>query len=148
MAKHSECAEAWRDQTGKHQNVGSVYYRGDTIYSYGRHFPMARLVPVAGVVVVFVTTDGYSGSTSAHLSVVREAVKAMTRFDVPKVLAKTPEEHATNLKAMYADARERDTKAEKARTNGDWHRRAAKEKREMAYRYAQLFGIIGHVDAD
>lgn len=143
MAKHIDCAEAWRDQTGKHQSVGTVFYRGDTIYSYGRHFPMARLVPVAGGVVVLVTTDGYSGSTSAHLGIVREAVKEMTRFDVPKVLAKTPEEHAANFQGMHAAAKELDGRAERARDHGDHYRKQAQGKRDMAKRYAKFFGLKG-----
>lgn len=142
MAKHSACAEAWRDQTGKTRDAGSVFYRGEVIYSYGRHFPMARLVRSPGGVVIFVTTKGYSGSTSAHLGIVREAVKAMERFDVPDVMAQDDIAHAANFRAMLADTQALIEQADRARTLGDHYRRKAEEKRRSAYRYAHLFGIV------
>ncbi len=144
MAKHIDCAEAWRDQTGKHRDVGTVFYRGDTIYSYGRHFPMARLVKAPnGETVVFVTTGGYSGTTATHLGIMRGAVKAMTSFDVPNVLAEAPEEHAANFQGMNAAAKELDGRAERARDHGDHYRKQAKDKRNMAKRYAKLFDLKG-----
>ncbi len=143
MAKFADVAAAWRDQTGRTCKAGNVFYRDEVIYSYGRHFPMARLVLApTGDLVVFVTTKGYSGSTSMHLGIVRDAVKAMERFDVPDVMAKTEAAHAANHKAMLADAVVIDGQASRARAGNEPHyERLAKARRDQAYRYAALFGM-------
>jgi hypothetical protein len=50
MATHNEVAHAWAHQTGRCHRGHHMFYEGDTIYSYGHHFPIARLAATrAGV---------------------------------------------------------------------------------------------------
>lgn len=49
----------------------SFWFRGDTIYSYGTHFPIARHLPNGAIAF---TTSSYSISTNRHVSVVRQAI--------------------------------------------------------------------------
>ena len=73
----SEIAHLWMHKaqgnaTNKQHNF---YFEGDTIYSYGSHFPIARHVEsAAGVPAVFFTTGSYSPTTSQHVSQVRQAI--------------------------------------------------------------------------
>lgn len=54
---------------------GNLYAEGDTIYSYGAHFPIARrVVDSRGGVSYLLTTRSYSVTTSGHVSSVRQAM--------------------------------------------------------------------------
>lgn len=58
----------------KDTEAGSMYYEGKTIYSYGRHFPIAVIhEDKKRGNVTFFTTRGYSNTTSGHISAVRSA---------------------------------------------------------------------------
>jgi hypothetical protein len=71
-------AHVWAQQTqeyGKNKQ-GNLYFRRDTIYSYGEHFPIARIVPRPhGQRVVYLTTRTYSNTTSGHVGAVRAALR-------------------------------------------------------------------------
>lgn len=49
---------------------GNVYFDGDTIYSYGRHFPIAKIV---GCMALY-NLNGYSNTTAHHKSDVYRAL--------------------------------------------------------------------------
>jgi hypothetical protein len=83
MATNSQVAHAWANKTGKHCRGSNFYYDGDTIYSYGGHFPIARHVDG----VVLFTTEGYSNSTAKHRSHASRACSHLTRFTVVDVTA-------------------------------------------------------------
>lgn len=73
-------AHVWAQQTqefGRSSN-GNFYFRGDTIYSYGTHFPIARFVTnAAGERAVLFTTDRNSVTTAQHISDVRGALRGL-----------------------------------------------------------------------
>jgi hypothetical protein len=54
--------------SGKGSNL---FIEGDTIYSYGYHFPIARRLPDGGY---WVNPDKYSRSTARHQSLVINAI--------------------------------------------------------------------------
>ncbi len=74
-----------QDEAGNRQ--GNLYFTGNTIYSYGPHFPIARHVTnEAGERAVLLTTATYSVTTSSHCSAVRSAIPSGIRvFRVPNV---------------------------------------------------------------
>jgi len=53
----------------------NIFIEGDTIYSYGRHFAMAKR---HGYNSYLFTTRGYSNSTAKHLSHLRRALSGAT----------------------------------------------------------------------
>ena len=53
---HDEVAHAWANQTHEAMRGCNVFFEGDTIFSYGHHFPIARIVTVP--------TPHHSGATS------------------------------------------------------------------------------------
>lgn len=62
---------------GKIRNGGAnnFYAEGDTIYSYGYHFPISRRVETNGGGVVYLFNPGrYSVTTSSHCAAVRAAI--------------------------------------------------------------------------
>lgn len=68
-----QVCHAWAHQRQEYARNGcqSLYFRGDTIYSYGSHFPIARHLPNGSIAF---TTQSYSVTTSGHKSSVRRAI--------------------------------------------------------------------------
>lgn len=105
----SMIAHEWAHGRDKKYARSNVFAESGTIYSYGRHFPMARFYSVAGGGrVVLFTSHGYSVSTARHLSYVRQAVRGSKMFTVDKVcnyaggdLSKV--EHKENHRKMLED---------------------------------------------
>lgn len=87
----SEIAHVWAYQRENGYTYGrtsreNIFFEGETIYSYGHHFPMARLTgkfDEYGVEYVLVSTDRYSNTTAKHLSDVRDAVRHLNIIYVP-----------------------------------------------------------------
>lgn len=83
MTTDQVCAEfAGGSRTGHTPNrIGytgyctSVFIEGDTIYSYGHHFPMAKqVITEDGERLFWFNTDSYSVTTSKHQSKLRMAL--------------------------------------------------------------------------
>jgi len=66
---------AQQSQEEGRNSSSSIYFKGDTIFSYGAHFPMARFVKNdSGETCVLITTQNYSVTTQRHLSLVRSSI--------------------------------------------------------------------------
>ena len=138
MASHDEVAHNWAHQTGRKRRGFNMFYEGDTIYSYGYHFPIARIDGDAGCILF--TTDSRSVSTAKHKTIVRRAVLHLTIFSVPNVsatagswLAKANgEDYVKRIKALC-------TKAMKAYHLFEEYVRGAEELRREADAYRALF---------
>ena len=94
--------------------TGNFYFDGDTIYSYGSHFPIARHVKgKGGTSAVLFTTKGYSATTAQHKAIVASACRHLTTFHVADVRAVPREDFAdyrqrfAALVGSYANARQR-----------------------------------------
>lgn len=75
MATHNQVAHNWAHQTGKARKGFAMFYEGDTIYSWGYHFPMARhMTTPSGAAIILLTRDRYSVSTSKHLTITHRAI--------------------------------------------------------------------------
>lgn len=95
---NSQVAHLWANRSRERAKGSNFYFEGDTIYSYGSHFPIARHF---GGVVLF-TNQSYSVSTSRHISYVRQACTHLRRFTVSNPLddpsAKDVREYREQLK--------------------------------------------------
>jgi hypothetical protein len=100
------------DHVWAHQRAGygrangkNVFFDGPVIFSYGRHFPMAKLLLKRGEpVAVFVTTNRSSVTTMGHLSDVRSAVSHLKTFYVSDVLVTDHKVHLKEYKTRIAAA--------------------------------------------
>lgn len=79
---NKEVAHLWANQSRERATGSHFYFEGDTIYSYGSHFPIAR--HYKGVVLF--TTKGHSKTTACHKSIVRSACSHLTVFEVSQVM--------------------------------------------------------------
>lgn len=74
-------AHVWAQQTQPEGRGSNFYFEGPTLYSYGKHFPIATFHTVKGKgAAVLFTTDRRSVSTSKHCSFARNALHGR---DVP-----------------------------------------------------------------
>lgn len=84
-----EIAHLWANQAqdqARRSGTNNFYFNRDTIYSYGSHFPIAKLV---GKYVLF-TTQGYSRTTSKQISTVRGSLSQTQRENI--VYVNSPED--------------------------------------------------------
>lgn len=135
---NSMCAHVWAQQTQPHGHSHSMYFEGPTIYSYGKHFPIATFRTPR---VVMMNSARYSVSTSRHQSYVSSAVYGLD-LDVFTVSAELfnapPAKVLTYLVEQHTFALE---KAARARTNTEWKLSHASDAATTARKWAQLFKL-------
>jgi hypothetical protein len=79
--KNSELAEMFAKGGEGKLNGSHMFIEGDTIYSYGYHFPIAKRFDAGRFIF---TTSGYSVSTSIHKGHVRRALNGKELIFLPK----------------------------------------------------------------
>jgi hypothetical protein len=144
-----EIPHLWFHQTQSdaRNGQGNVYFDGDTIYSYGEHFPIARHVTSkSGRPAVLFTTKRHSVTTSGHCSAVRQAIpQSATVFHVPNLRGDfwggREIDHAANLAHFVTESRDALGKARRAHRSGEWELKAAFGYRETARTYARFFRV-------
>lgn len=136
---NSELAHIYANQsqpTGRNYN-GSFYFDGKTIYSYGRHFPIAKIVRnESGNECMLFTYRSYSNSTSKQVSIVKSATR-----QYKKIYCYSPEDsHELNFKSWLNLAEIETTKLQKAKKPELYLNQLGILNRE-ALEYAEFFNI-------
>lgn len=99
FSSREEVSHEWAKQfaggidSDRHGRAGNVYFEGATIYSYGSHFPIARILRVPSerqrkrdpdaIPVVLFNSDDWSPSTAQHKTIVRCALPAVRIVELP-----------------------------------------------------------------
>lgn len=149
MASHMEVCHRWAADRSDLRDLKGFNIFADwsgethTIFSYGRHFPIAAFQNDAnGRRVVLLTTHERSTSTAKHKTYVWRAIPSgVPTFRVPNVRPTLASEHAQNLADYLARAAEFYAKAGRARTYGPSLMRSAEETAGEAARYAEAFNL-------
>ena len=131
FSNHSEVCHVWAQQKQSEGKASRIFFEGPSIYSYGRHFEMARFIDAN---TVFITSRRYSVSTAKHLSLVRRAVSHKQVFEVPSFT-----NHAENVQHYIERARESFDKAKRARTSTTWLLGQAKQTITTLREYLEQF---------
>jgi len=77
-------AHNWANRIGESAKASNLFFEDDNIYSYGRHFLIAKHVAnQRGEQAVLFTGRTYSRSTSAHVTIVRNASRHLDKLPVP-----------------------------------------------------------------
>ena len=79
----------------------NFYFHGDTIYSYGSHFPIVRHVENKRGRAVLFTTRSYSATTAGHKCMVEGACRHLTVFHVADVNNTEPRKQFAEYRAEY-----------------------------------------------
>lgn len=152
---NAQCAHVWasRSQEEGRTSTNNMFFIGDTIYSYGRHFPMAMFYRMDnGQQVVFENDDSYSVSTSRHQSYVRRALSG-ERYDIIqvdtnalKVLAESHRDYHKKAIEEYLTRRVNHIEIlaktlKRSRKYAEQHLSAINQTRAQASTLARLFKI-------
>lgn len=132
MAAHMEVVHNWARQGTRDKRGFNMYSHGNIIFSYGEHFPIARIIPGSGYVLM--TSRDYSVSTSKHKTYTWRGIHAndLTAFVVDDVMANSNVEHMHNVKDYEARIEEAKRKHKRARTYKDmWETTINKLTTEM-----------------
>lgn len=104
FSSNLDCINAWAERATPdgRTRTGTVFFKGDTIYSYGHHFALARFYEKNGRVIVLVNGRRYSNSTSKQQGRVRGAIfrSGFESIDVPD-----PENTREDCNAAWHEAR-------------------------------------------
>lgn len=139
----------WAHQDPQHGRGPSIFYEGATIYSYGRHFPMARIYRnKAGEALVLQTTATYGLTTAKHLGYMRRACSHMRSIAVPHVGAGAKDSsdagrHSDNLATLQKAMLAATNKAGRRTTERavQWDAEMAAELHKDMADYMTFFGI-------
>jgi hypothetical protein len=138
MTTHDDVAHNWANQTGRKKRGYAMFYDGDTIYSWGRHFPMARIFRD----VVLFTDRSYSASTGKHKGIARRAIPESRRmFFVPDVSAESKVQHKDNYLSILSKRVAFLKRAVRARSRKGEYLLAARGLAEDAYEYSRFFKL-------
>lgn len=136
LKDHREVCHYWAHKVQPFGQCGDIFFEGDVIYSYGRHFPMAAH---AAEGIVLLTTRKYSVSTAKHLSLVRWATPLSYRvIEVPNASPRGGE-HLENLKDFQRRIDKEISDLSRCRQGVDRRLREISSLQEQANVYRQTF---------
>jgi len=80
FSNHSEVCHIWANNTDLNAigRTSNIFFEGDKIYSYGRHFILGKKFIHEGREITFLNTKSYSNSTSKHQNHLSRAVNGLT----------------------------------------------------------------------
>jgi hypothetical protein len=133
-----DCAHAWAHGLSHSGRASSLYFAGAVIYSYGGHFPIAR---IDGSRVYF-TERTYSNTTAKHKSIVRSAASHLDFIYVQHV----PSDHLPPKSDAYFLKRNIDHWVSEITRLMDMfrlHPKRASLLREIVATYRTLSNFIG-----
>jgi len=104
LSSHSEVCHVFAQRSQDEGRSGNIFFDDiDKIYSYGRHYLLARFYDNGSFVVV--NDSGYSVSTSKHISLVSSAVSHHERFYLSGIVFKMVDYQIEALNKKLARAR-------------------------------------------
>lgn len=134
----STIAHMWANQTqdnARNKN-NNFYYDGNTIYSYGGHFPIARHFEYEGKKAVLFTERTYSNTTARHIQVVKQACRHLNII----YCCNPAPTHEENFTWWLREAESVATKLQSARKPESYLQELTAIK-QRATKYAQFFNI-------
>jgi hypothetical protein len=136
-----ECTHVWAQRTHPEGRTptGSVFFEGDAIYSYGKHYCMARFVETAqGETAVLMNDERYSLTTSVQMTDVRRALPSGT-----KIFYVVNPESAPVMNREFERAQKKVTSsintAKRARKYSVMHLETARREAETFNKLAEAF---------
>lgn len=143
-----EVAHFWANQSKPSAKGSHFFYEGDTIYSYGYHFPIARLIthPVTKKKAYLYNSARYSQSTTRHQGYVRSAACHLECIPATgAMLSSKKQPKASELKTMAKElairaARLAETEKEHKREQAKRRRETLKKHKEALEKYPEDLG--------
>lgn len=122
--RFNEITHLWAHQSQEEARCRNGFFEGEIIYSYGRHFPIARIyTDKKGNKTAFFTTRSYSSTTSGHISDTWRACSHLPRLHMHAVIqhdvtfGELDYYHRQNISAFIVDIKSVIKQFEAAREN-------------------------------
>jgi len=120
----------------------SLWFRGNVIYSYGLHFPIARHIARNGRSAVLLSTRGYSKTTESHKRLTEDACRHLTVFHVVDVVDFDVWLEFTGYRAKYKALIGKYARARQRKPEYLW---ALRRLTQEANEYAIFFGLRARI---
>ena len=146
FSSHAEVAKVWARRSQVEGRAGNIYFRGATIYSYGHHFPIAR---IEGNTCLF-TTRSYSNSTAKHKGIVSRFIPSYCKvISVDDILDSAVSGvdrgfnavQGENVSRMVVEIETLKGKAKRARQNKEYYLGWVADKENNLAEYCELRGV-------
>lgn len=131
---------------------GNFYFEGNTIYSYGSHFPIARhITNDKGKPAILFTTDSYGHTTGQHKTHVWRSIPEGTLvFDVPSVMPRDGSDnklHKANVSYFQEQINDAYNEAQKGKKFKAYERLIRCHKfYNDGLKYVSFFGLTSTVN--
>jgi hypothetical protein len=138
---NSTLSHNWANKIKPSGKGSSMFYEGDTIYSYGYHFPIAKFITIEQNTFVAYNYSNYSSTTNKHQAHVRNAIPS--NFEVIKVIDMNfgYYGHEKNLKHYINKIDEHFRKAKRSYKYKEFQLRETKRYINTLFDYLRLFKI-------
>jgi hypothetical protein len=138
---NSTLSHNWANKIKPSGKGSSMFYEGDTIYSYGYHFPIAKFITIEQNTFVAYNYSNYSSTTNKHQAHVRNAIPS--NFEVIKVIDMGfgYYSHEKNLKHYITKIDEHLIKAKRSNKYKEFQLRETKSFIFCLFEYLRLFKI-------
>jgi hypothetical protein len=124
LENHNQVAHYWAAQAQPEGRANNMFFSGDTLYSYGTHYAIARIYKREdGARLALFNARGYSVSTAKHTSIARRAVShitSMTAVDHAPAFHGVPD-HAANINYFINEGIRAVMAARRAKRNAIMH---------------------------
>ena len=149
LRNHQEVCHVWAQRKQEHGRANNIFFEDtDCLYSYGRHFLMARFIESkkAGTVVLF-NNASYSNSTAKHQNYALSAIdnSRYKIFTVPVIPKHTneldAEAHKLNYIHYVQSIENLIDKASRARIHGKMYLSMARDLILKMGDYIKAFGL-------
>ena len=104
-SNNRELAHLWANQSYPSAVGSNFLFDGPTLYSYGEHFPVAKLVSIGGEVVALHNPAKRSITTTRHQSLARAAVSHLKNYHLAQGLWDAVHDAETLAAAVAEHAR-------------------------------------------
>ena len=138
-----ELAHVWAGQKQDEGRGSHMFFNGASIFSYGRHYEIARVITgkgSAGAPVVLFNGERSSVTTEGkHKHHVRRALNHAEVFRVPELRADSAPDHSANICAWLADVEKSRAAALRAVKYANVNVADAARAANTAARYVEIF---------
>ena len=145
LSSMAEVAKCWANQSQSEGRTSSntLYFEGESIYSYGPHYELARIVnnDVGNPCALF-NDLRYSPTTSSHTRQVQTQVRKMPVFHVKDLSA----DHEVNMKRFRRRGEMLIDKIKKARSNAGYLANSLYSLLLAAQGYSEYFGVADPIE--
>lgn len=103
-SNNRELAHLWANQSCESAKGSNFYFEGPKIFSYGPHFPVAKLVEIEGRTVALFNPKRYSPTTSQHQAMARSAACHLESYHIAQDAWHTVSDSVSLAAAVEAQA--------------------------------------------